>query len=169
MYIDKRAIQKSKSSLSLTPFISLNKLIQDIIDPQVFPTPNEDISFSTQNIGTLDISNLNGQYFTALDLGVFSSSNTLEDVAKNIPPCAFGTMSFAVTLNNTDEPVVVWLLSGESEIGSIIISPEETGLYSVDGDFENPEYLSICFNITRGTGRINISEITTTFTTLTNK
>lgn len=164
-YIDKRALQNGESELSIIPYVNLNQVIQDIIDPQVFPTPSEDISFSTQEIGTLDISELNGQYFTALDLGVFSTTNSLEDVAEDIPPCTFGTMVFTVTDNSADEDLVVWLLSGEDIIGSITVPSGETGDFSVTRDFENPEYLSICFNVTGGSGEIVISEITTTFTT----
>lgn len=164
-YIDKRALQNGESELSLTPYVNLNQVIQDIIDPQVFPTPSDDISFSTQIIGNLDISELNGQYFTALDLGVFSTTNSLEDVAKDIPPCKFGTMVFTVIDNTANEDIVVWLLSGEDTIGSITVPSEETGEFKVEGNTENPEHLSICFNITEGNGEINISEITTTFTT----
>lgn len=49
-YIDKRALQNGESELSLIPYVNLNQVIQDIIDPQVFPTPSEDISFSTQEM-----------------------------------------------------------------------------------------------------------------------
>ena len=167
-YIDKRALQNGESELSLIPRVNLNQVIQDIIDPQVFPTPSDDISFSTQEIGRLDISQLNGQYFTALDLGVFSTTNSLEDVAKDISPCKFAKMTFTVTNNTSNQDVIIWLLSGETQIGTVAILAEQTGYFKATGDFDNPEYLSICFNVTRGTGIVVISEITTTFTTGTN-
>lgn len=164
-YIDKRALQNGKSELSLIPYVNLNQVIQDIIDPQVFPTPSEDISFSTQSIGSLDISELNGQYFTALDLGVFSTTNSLEDVAKDIPPCKFGKMTFTVTDNTCNQDVIIGLLSGETQIGTVTILAEQIGDFEATGYVENPEYLSICFNITGGLGSLTIGEITTTFAT----
>ena len=167
-YIDKRALQNGESELSLIPRVNLNQVIQDIIDPQVFPTPSDDISFSTQKIGSLNLNDLNGKYFTALDLGVFSESSTIEDVAKDIPPCKSGTMQFSVSFNSANEDIIVWLLSGETQIGIIRIPSGEVGDYSVTKDFDNSEKLSICFNIRRGTGKVVISEITTTFTTGTN-
>lgn len=163
MYIDKRAISNKRSTHSLIPYVNLNQLIQQIVSPHTHDFVYDDICYSTKEIGDLDISELNGQYFVALDQGEFSTSATLEEVAKSIPPCKFKTLTFSVSGNTADEDIVVWLLSGEDIIGSVTIN--DTGDFSVTGDASNLGVLSICINITGGAGIVSISEIITTFST----
>ncbi len=160
VYIDKRAIHKGKSAFSLIPYVSLNQLIQQIVDPHIHDSVHDDICYSTLEIGEIDIAVDFGTFYVYINEGVLAENAEIIAVDGT-----FSTAVFEVISNTCDQDIIVTILNNNVDIGNATVASEETGIITIDGDFENPLKLKIKIEIPEGTGVIEISEIITTFTT----
>lgn len=157
MYIDRRVLSTTPNMQST----SLEKLVRDIINPSSIPFVYDDISYSTQTLGEIDIELVPSGTFIKMDLGTISEA-TIEEC--NIPVDAYvKNIEFEVVSNTANVLVSVILLEDGVEFTRVDI--ESPGDYSLSVLPENKISGDVCLSIeySTGIGIIEIGSITTTF------
>ena len=157
MYIDRRVISTSPNMFS----VSLDKIVNDIMNKVSIPFVYDDISYSTQALGEINIELVPSGTFIKMDLGTISEA-TIEEC--NIPVDAYvKNIEFEVISNTADVLVSVILLEDGVEFTRVDI--ENTGSYSLLVLPKNKISGDVCLSIEygAGTGIVEIDVITTTF------